>query len=78
MKQQSRFQIVSGECEEEVNLPSADAVLSKAITRASQSEDPGEWIVREYEDDLYRVRRTGYIVRQHGEAKPSIYVEVLS
>lgn len=33
------------------------AVLSKAITRASTSAEPGVWEVVEYEDVLFRVHR---------------------
>jgi hypothetical protein len=36
---------------------SPGAVLSKAITQAAASSEPGVWEVWEYEDLLYRVHR---------------------
>lgn len=36
---------------------SPEAVLSKALTRASAATEAGVWEVGEYSDTIYRVRR---------------------
>jgi len=54
-----RFRLRSAEGVEDV--PKAEtpgAVLSKAITRAARSIEPGTWEVLEYDDVIYKVTRT--------------------
>lgn len=43
--------------EPQPHMESPGAVLSKALTFAAASKEPGVWEVIEYEDTLYRVHR---------------------
>jgi hypothetical protein len=52
-----RFAIVHGDTVEPVDAPSPEVVLSKLLNRAQRDDAGGEWLVREYEDTVYRVRR---------------------
>lgn len=56
-----RFQLLGPVPGSDVPLPklveSPGAVLSRALTEATKSEEPGVWEVWEWEDVLYRVHR---------------------
>lgn len=58
MKKATRFAIrtTAGD-DPQARAESPGQLLSKAITLAARSEEPGVWEVVEYEDVLYRVHR---------------------